>query len=170
MLLTHARLDWTDRRPPPACSANGRYACHSVLEVDPHTTTTISERISHACARRALPPNLTSTSRARQTACCLPGCWQLSTEIPRVAHCVALADSQRMYTRHAEPAGWLRGALGEAEGRDRFCMLVCAHAGTMASGAIFQRTARSSGRGRTWRTGAGRFDSDPVEVLFRESR
>jgi hypothetical protein len=74
MLLTHARLDWTDRRPPPACSANGRYACHSVLEVDPHTTTTISERISHACARRALPPNLTSTSRACQTACCLPSC------------------------------------------------------------------------------------------------
>ena len=170
MLLSHARLDWTDRHPPPAGSANGRYACHSVLEVDPHTTTTISERISHACARRALPPNLTSTSRACQTACCLLSCWQLSTEIPRVAHCVALADSQRIYTRHTERAGWLRGALGEAEERDRFCMLVCAHAGTMASGAIFQRTARLSGRGRTWRTGADRFDNDPLEVIFRESR
>ena len=170
MLLTHARLDWTDRRPPPVCSANGRYACHSVLEVDPHTTTTISERISHACARRALPPNLTSTSRACQQRVACQAVWQLSTEIPRVAHCVALADSQRMYSRHAEPAGWLRGAIGEAEERDRFCMLVCAHAGTMASGAIFQRTARASGRGRTWRTGADRFESDPVEVLFRESR
>ena len=114
--------------------------------------------------------NLTSTPLERARQRLVASCWQLSTEIPRVAACVALADSQSMYARHAEPAGWLRGALGEAEERDRFCMLECARAGTMASGAICQRTSRTSGRGRTWRTGADRFESDLVEASFRESR
>ena len=169
ILLTRARLDWTDRRPPPACSANGRYACPCVLDIDPHSKITTSERVSHVCARRALPPNLTSTSRACQTACCLQAAGSRSTEIPRIASCVALADSQSMRARHTERADWLRGTLGEAEERERSCMLECAWAGTAASGAIFQRTARASGRGRTWRTGAVRFEPYPTEVLSPES-
>ena len=87
---------------------------------------------------------LTSTPLERRQRCLVASFWQLSTEIPRVAPCVALADSQRMYTRHAEPAGWLRGAIGEAEERERSCVCPAALLCTMASGAICQRTARAS--------------------------
>lgn len=53
-------------------------------------------------------------------------CWQISTEIPHGASCVALPDSQSTHARHAERAGWLRGALGEAGGLVWCCSLACA--------------------------------------------
>ena len=96
--------------------------------------------------------------------------WQISTEIPCGAACVALRDSQSTHARHAERAGWLRGALGEAGGLVWCCRLLWAHSGhAEITGICGELSARQVEVGPREADG-NHFEHAPPESFARENR
>ena len=96
--------------------------------------------------------------------------WQISTEIPCGAACVALRDSQSTHARHAERAGWLRGALGEAGGLVWCCRLLWAHSGhAEITGICGELSARQVEVGPR-EAGGNHFEHAPPESFARENR
>ena len=168
LLLTRECLDRTGRGRAAGVSNNGVAESHCVGHINQYIKENVSTRSRPAYRSREVPLVQSHACRCKRApvTCNLlaalkgyPARRGLRIVGRLAAHVSSARGASRLVARRPWRGGKARSVL-HARVRPGW---------RRASGAIFQRTARASGRGRTWRTGENRVESDPVEASFRES-